>query len=85
VARRSTEREYYIAAMMRSKVKSSGLKREGSKPRSLEKINTEGFAHQLALAPPARKASQPAAAIVSRPLSGGSDASNATSDLGMVN
>jgi len=28
VARRSTEREYYIAAMMLSKVKSSGLKRE---------------------------------------------------------
>jgi len=28
VARRSTQREYYIAAMMLSKVKSSGLKRE---------------------------------------------------------
>jgi hypothetical protein len=39
----------------------------------------------LARAQPVRKASQPAAAIVRRSLFGGSDASNASSDLGKVN
>jgi hypothetical protein len=32
IARRSTEREYYIAAIMRIQLKSSGQKGEGQKP-----------------------------------------------------
>jgi hypothetical protein len=44
VARRSTERKYYITAIMRINLKSSGQKRKESKPSSLKNPATEAKA-----------------------------------------